>query len=100
MSPCLQLSERERAVTGLVPGSNNNDAHVLRGAVEPISVAQLTDVTDWYLVCEPALAESVEIGLEGGRDQPELLMQDAPSQGSVFTNDRISFKVRWELGGG
>ena len=42
----------------------------------------------------------MEIGFVGGRDQPELFMQDASSQGSVFTNDQISFKVRWEFGGG
>ena len=63
-------------------------------------MAQFTDVTDWYLICDPALVESVEIGFVGGREEPELLMQDAPSQGSVFTNDQISFKVRWEFGGG
>ena len=27
-------------------------------------------------------------------------MQDAPSQGSVFTNHQISFNVRWVFGGG
>lgn len=33
-------------------------------------------------------------------EEPELLMQDAPDQGSVFTNDAISFKIRWAFGGG
>jgi hypothetical protein len=31
---------------------------------------------------------------------PELLMQDAPDQGSVFANDAVSSKIRWEFGGG
>ncbi|MBI3971725.1 MAG: Mu-like prophage major head subunit gpT family protein, partial [Chloroflexi bacterium] len=84
----------------LVPGSANNDVNVLQGAVEPISVAQFTDVTDWFLLADPAHIESLEVGFVGGREEPELLMQDQPAQGSVFTNDQISFKVRWEFGGG
>ncbi len=84
----------------LVPGSNNNDTNVLKGAVEPISVAQFTDATDWYLIADPAQIESIEIGFVGGREAPDLLLQDAPTAGMVFTNDQISFRVRWEFGGG
>src|SRR5688500_16127746 len=46
----------------LTPGTANNDANVLKGAVEPIPVAQLTDPTDWYLICDPQDIESIEIG--------------------------------------
>ena len=84
----------------LVPGSANNDANLLKGAVEPISVAQFTDVTDWYLIADPALVESIEIGFVGGRESPDLLLQDAPATGAVFTNDQISYRIRWEFGGG
>jgi hypothetical protein len=84
----------------LIPGSANNDVNVLKGAVEPISVAQFTDATDWYLVTDPAQLETIEVGFVGGRETPELLMQDAPLLGQVFTNDQMSFKVRWEFGGG
>jgi hypothetical protein len=83
----------------LVPGSTNNDANVLKGAVEPISVAQFADPTDWYLVCDPAQVESIEVGFVNGRESPEFLLQDRPLAGQVFTNDQISFKVRWEFGG-
>ncbi|HET7767703.1 MAG TPA: Mu-like prophage major head subunit gpT family protein, partial [Chloroflexota bacterium] len=83
----------------LVPGSANNDANVLQGAVEPIPVAQFTDATDWYLICEPEDIESLEVGFVGGREDPELLLQDAPLLGQVFTNDQMTFKVRWEFGG-
>ena len=84
----------------LVAGSNNNDANVLKGAVEPISAAQFVDVTDWYLVCDPQDVESIEIGFVGGVEEPQLLMQNQPTVGSVFTNDQISFRIRWEFGGG
>jgi hypothetical protein len=83
----------------LTPGTSNNDANVLKGAVEPIPVAQLTDATDWYLICDPQDIESIEIGFVGGKEEPELLLQDAPLHGQVFTNDQIAYKVRWEFGG-
>jgi hypothetical protein len=28
------------------------------------------------------------------------LLQDGPTQGAVFTNDAITYKIRWEFGGG
>jgi hypothetical protein len=84
----------------LIPGSANNDVNVLRGVVEPISVAQFTDPTDWYLVADPAVVEGLEIGFVGGREAPELLLQDHPTQGAVFTNDALTYKIRWEFGGG
>jgi hypothetical protein len=52
------------------------------------------------VIADPRQIETLEIGFVGGRETPDLLMQDAPQEGQVFTNDQISFKVRWEFGGG
>ncbi len=98
--PDLLFTSMTLVSSTLVPGSMNNDANVLKGAVEPLSVAQFTDVTDWYVIADPRQIETLEIGFVGGRETPDLLMQDAPLEGQVFTNDQISFKVRWEFGGG
>jgi len=98
--PDLLFAALEIVNSTLIPGSANNNVNVLRGAVEPISVAQFTDVTDYFLICDPADFESIEVGFVGGREEPELLMQDRPDAGQVFTNDQMSFKVRWEFGGG
>jgi hypothetical protein len=83
----------------LVPGSPNNDVNVLQNTLEVIAVPQFTDPTDWYLVCDPAHVETIEVGFVMGRETPELLLQSNPSYGQVFTHDQISFKVRWEFGG-
>ena len=61
---------------------------------------QFTDATDWYAICDPALVPGIEVGFLNGRDTPELLMQEVQDGASVFTNDLISYKVRWEFGGG
>jgi hypothetical protein len=42
----------------------------------------------------------VELGFLHGREEPELLIQDGPTLGSVFTNDTISWKIRHVFGGG
>ena len=51
-------------------------------------------------LCTPEDIKSIEVGFVGGREESELLMQDSPLHGQVFTNDQISFKIRWEFGGG
>ncbi len=98
--PDLMLTAAEIVQSALAPGGNNNDKNVLQGALEPISVAQFTDATDYYLICDPGEIESIEVGFVNGREEPELLLQDSPLAGQVFTNDQMSFKVRWEFGGG
>ncbi len=84
----------------LLPGSQNNDANPLQGMLEPIVVPQFSDAKDYYLMADPAQSECLEVGFINGQETPELLVQDNPTAGSVFTNDAISYKVRWEFGGG
>lgn len=84
----------------LAPGSNNNDVNVLRGALEVIAMPAFTDTNNWYLLTDPAQVETIEIGFVGGQETPELFVQDGPTEGSVFTNDAITYKIRWEFGGG
>ena len=43
--------------------------------------------------------ELIELGFLGGKQTPEILRQDAPGVGAVFTNDVIRYKVRHEYGG-
>ena len=84
----------------LTPGGSDNDVNPLHNQLEVIAVPQFTDTNDWYLLTDPAVLPTIELGFVGGQETPELLLQDAPTDGQVFTNDRISFKVRWEFGGG
>jgi hypothetical protein len=74
--------------------SANNDINPLAGAIVPIVVPQFTTAYQWYLLADPAQIESIEIGFLNGREEPELLVQDNPTAGAVFTNDAISYKVR------
>jgi hypothetical protein len=48
----------------------------------------------WFVVADPALCPTIEIGFYQGRDTPELFTQSDPSQGSVFSNDKVTYKIR------
>ena len=54
----------------------------------------------WWIAGDPADCAGLEIGFVQGVDSPQLFMQDDPRMGSVFTNDQISYKVRFEFGAG
>lgn len=83
-----------------VPGSAENDINILKGALEVVVSKYLRgDTNNWYLVCDPADGDWIEIGFVGGKQEPEILVQDVPTAGSMFTADKITYKVRHEYGG-
>jgi transcriptional regulator with XRE-family HTH domain len=67
--------------------------------IEPFTNTFLTDVDNWFLIADPRLTPTIEIGFLGGRQEPEMFVQDAPNIGSVFTSDKITHKIRHTYGG-
>lgn len=57
-------------------------------------VDEWTDGTDWVAAANPANVPIIELGYLNGRQEPELFVQDAQTVGSVFTADKITFKIR------
>ncbi len=57
-------------------------------------VDEWTDATDWVAAANPANVPIIELGYLNGRQEPELFVQDAATVGSVFTADKITFKIR------
>ena len=72
----------------------DRNANFHAGRVESIPVAYWTDANDHYYTADPSLAPTVEVGVYQGREDPELFVQDNPTLGSVFTSDRITYKIR------
>ncbi|TAK23948.1 MAG: hypothetical protein EPO26_07710 [Chloroflexota bacterium] len=98
--PDLYFTARTILESVNLPGVNTNDVNPVRGSLTPISVPNWTDTNNWYVLADPGQIEMIEIGFLNGREEPELIVQDQPSQGSVFTNDALSWKVRHVFGGG
>lgn len=60
----------------------------------PIVVPHITDTNDWGLIADPNMAPTIEVGFLGGREEPELFVQDMPNVGSMFTADKLTYKIR------
>jgi hypothetical protein len=59
-----------------------------------IIVPYWVDEKDWAAVADPAKMPTIEVGFLNGQQNPELFVQDVPTVGSVFTADKISYKIR------
>lgn len=83
------------------PGSANNEPNFIKspwGIDDMIVVPQFTDVNNWYGMPDPSDVVDIEVGFILGRQDPEFFIQNGPTEGMVFTNDTINFKVRHEYG--
>ena len=56
-----------------------------------------TDANDWYLFDTSGNVGLIEVGFLMGKDQPELLLADNPLADETFTQDRVTYKLRWEF---
>jgi hypothetical protein len=98
--PDLMYTAAIVAGSPLAPGTSNNDLNPLAGQIAPVVVPNFADTNNWYLLADPRQVEGIEVGFLNGREAPELLVQDNPTDGSVFTNDAITFKIRHIYGAG
>lgn len=64
----------------------------------PVEVPSLSDATDWYLAADKADIDIMEVGFLGGKEEPELFLQDMPTVGSMFTHDKLTYKLRFIFG--
>jgi hypothetical protein len=83
------------------PATAENDPNFARGfGLNVIVVEYLTNALNWMLVSDPADAPTIEVGFFNGQEEPELFVQDQPTVGNVFTNDKITYKIRHIYGAG
>jgi hypothetical protein len=81
---------------GTVEVSNMPNIHQ---GLQPLVIDYWTDATNWYQVCDPASFPTFEIGFFQGREDPELFLASAPEVGSMFSADKLSYKIRHIYGG-
>ncbi len=66
---------------------------------EVIPVPYWTDANDWVTVADQNVLPVLEIGFLQGKEDPELFVQDMPNVGSMFSNDKLTYKIRHIYGG-
>lgn len=71
-----------------------SDTPNLHQSTVPIVVDYLTDANDWFMIADPNLCPTIEIGFYQGRQEPELFTQSDQTVGSMFNNDKLTYKIR------
>lgn len=90
---------QETAYNLFVRNQNLDKTFVQTINPEVIPVDYWTDASDWCTVADPMVLPVVEIGFLDGREDPELFVQDTPNVGSMFSNDKVTYKIRHVYGG-
>lgn len=97
---CLVPFElQETAYNLFVRNQNLDKTFVQTVNPEVITVAHWTDASDWVTVADPQKLPVLEISFVNGQEDPELFVQDMPNVGSMFSNDKLTYKIRHEYGG-
>jgi hypothetical protein len=89
----------ETAFDMFVRGTNNDETFVQSRKPKVHVVPHWTDANNWYATADKGDVPLIEIGFLGGQEEPEIFIQDNPSQGSLFSNDQIKYKIRHVYGG-
>lgn len=58
-----------------------------------------TDTNDWALSADFNDIPTVEVGFLDGNQEPEIFIQDTPNVGSLFSHDKVTYKIRHIYGG-
>jgi len=77
-----------------IPGSANNDINPYYQRFEVVEVPAWTDTNNWATVAKPGGMSPIHLIYLRGRRTPELFTADQETQGAMFTNDEMRFKVR------
>lgn len=85
---------QETAFNLFVRNQNLDKTYVQSINPEVIPVAYWTDANDWCTVADPMELPVLEIGFLRGQEEPELFVQDMPNVGSMFSNDKTTYKIR------
>lgn len=77
--------------------TTNKDAQIPNylSGLDYLVIDELTDADDWFAVAGPTKGAGIEVGFLGGRETPDLLMQDDPKVGAVFSADVCTWKIRF-----
>lgn len=57
-------------------------------------ITHLTDTNDWFACAGIDQSPQIEVGFLDGREDPEIFVADIPNGGSLFSADKIDYKIR------
>ena len=87
--------ELEEAASNMFRRDTNQDETFLQSnkpTIVPIWCA--TDGDNWYQLADKEDMPFAEVSFLDGNEEPEILVQDSPNAGSMFSHDRLTYRVR------
>lgn len=84
----------EAAFNAFKRDTNNDPKFIATAQPDTIVVDYWTDANDWCTVANPMDLPVLEIGFLDGKQEPEVFLQDMPNVGSLFSADKITYKIR------
>jgi hypothetical protein len=90
---------QETAVNLFNRNTNNDKTFIQSMTMDIIPVWYWTDANDWVTLADPMDIPTIEIGFLDGAEEPQMFVQDNPTVGSMFSNDKLTWKIRHIYGG-
>lgn len=84
----------ETAVDLFRRNTEQNKNFVQSLSLQVMPVWYWTDANDWCLSADPADIPSVEVDFFSGDEEPSIFVQDSPTLGSMFSHDKLTYKIR------
>lgn len=85
----------EEAAVDLFRRNTNQDKTFLQSlSLEVMPVWYWSDANDWCLSADPLGVPTIELGFLHGQQEPDLFIQDNPQIGSMFSHDKVTYKIR------
>lgn len=93
-------SDLEETAFDLFVRTTNNDESFVQSRKPKVHVVDYwTDANNWFATADKMEVPLIELGFYNANEAPELFVQDLPTQGSLFSNDQIVYKIRHIYGG-
>lgn len=91
----LVPDDLEETAVDLFRRNTENDKNFIQSlSLDVLPVWYWTDANNWYLAADPMDIPGIEVGFFQGYEEPELFIQDMPNVGSMFSNDKVTYKIR------
>lgn len=88
----FQLSRSAVAIPATPAGPS--DTPNIHANLDYTVVDYWTSTTQWIAVADPKMCPTFELGFYQGRELPELFTQSDPNNGSAFSADKVTYKIR------
>jgi hypothetical protein len=95
--PVLAVTDTNAAAGTATTGTMENERignFIQAKGLMPLVIPHHTSAAKAWLLADKADVSMIEVGFLGGKEEPELFVQDMPNVGSMFSADKLTYKVR------